>query len=345
MRRMLGLMGGPLDGTYTVQPRHMNVRYPRNLNDNDLSMCDDTFTFPQNVATQVSVFLQRIRLAQICRSAIDARNPGAPEAEVVDYNKVLSLDRLFEHTLSEFPPFLQPDAPIPPGAPRHLSLQRSIIQIGFHSRRARLHRPFLVQETQDDRYQFSRNMCLRSALTVLSISTSLLENSLSARDKNHEPAGQPLTHRLGILIGHLFMACTVLALYAGLSASRTEEPHTSLKIHTELKRACRILARVGEESTVAARLVGSLTGVLRRYHVDGVEDIVDTSNVHCRPIPAASVAEPSIYREGVDHNGAGDMAEDSEIPEVLGIEGDILLGTLWGDYPSILPDPEAWDHI
>lgn len=205
---MLGGMGGPLDGTDAVQPRHMNVNYPRNLNDNDLNICDDPLTFPLNIATQMSVFLQRIRLAEICRSVIDARAPGRVEIDVMDYNQVLALDRLFERALSELPPFLQLDEPIPPNAPRHLSLQRSIIQICFLSRRARLHRPFLLHDTQDQRYRPSLDLCLRSARTVISISLELLENSLetmSTKNKNGGHARQttacseePMTHRLGI---------------------------------------------------------------------------------------------------------------------------------------------------
>ena len=76
---MLSLIGGPLDGTYAVQPRHMNVKYPRNLNDNDLGVVDDATTYPLNVPTQMSCFIQRIRLAELCRAVVDARDPGSPE--------------------------------------------------------------------------------------------------------------------------------------------------------------------------------------------------------------------------------------------------------------------------
>ncbi|KAJ3961582.1 hypothetical protein N0V92_001714 [Colletotrichum tropicale] len=114
---MLGLMGGPTDGTYSVQPRQMNVKYPRNINDDANSLADESIDHPSDTATGISCFLRRIQLAEITRSIIDARTPGAPDAEITDYDQVSQLDRLFADALAELPEFLRPDGPISPDVP------------------------------------------------------------------------------------------------------------------------------------------------------------------------------------------------------------------------------------
>ncbi|KAI8211166.1 putative transcription factor lepB [Colletotrichum sp. SAR 10_76] len=269
---MLGLMGGPTDGTYSVQPRQMNVKYPRNINDDANSLADENIDHPSDTATGISCFLRRIQLAEITRSIIDARTPGAPDAEITDYDQVTQLDRLFADALAELPEFLHPDGPISPSAPPHLHLQRDVVLLGFHSRRARLHRPFLLHDAQDAAYERSRDICLKSARTVLSIAIRLLKGS-----QNREPIraynARAMGRRLGCVIGHMFMACTILALNAGFDTSRDQQrgdapsdeaiTDATAETHAEVARACRALASAGEESAVAARLVRNLACVLR----------------------------------------------------------------------------------
>ncbi|BDD58909.1 hypothetical protein MAP00_004148 [Monascus purpureus] len=335
---MLGFMGGPFDGTYTVQPRHMNVKYPRNLNDNDLNMCDSTFTYPINIPTQMSCFIQRIRLSEICRAIIDSRTPGLPDMEVIEYSQVLALDRLFEDTISELPPFLQLDGPIPPEAPRHLALQRSIIQLGLHSRRARLHRPFLLEETHDPRYQTSRVICLRSARIALSISTRILESSLGLHPAS---PGAPPSHRVGVVIGSMFVACTVLALSAGQSSNggRTaptiEETGLDIDVHAELANACRILAAIGEKSTLAAGLVRSLTGILRQYRVKGVDSVQTLHGSRDADTDAGPV-----------HKENPEMSEGQKPSEAVSSDdAEPGLDQLWDEFMNTMPMIESWDQL
>ncbi|KAK1690589.1 hypothetical protein BDP55DRAFT_753434 [Colletotrichum godetiae] len=277
---MLGLMGGPTDGTYNVQPRQMNVNEPRNINDDEASFSDEAISMPKDTATTMSCFIRRIQLAGIARSVIDARAPGMPDAEITNYERVLELDGLFEDAMADFPPFLRSDGPIPETAPPYLSLQRDVVLLGFLSRRARLHRPFLLHEKQDARYQSSREICLSSARTVLAIATRLLMVS-PTRDPVQPLSSRAIGCRLGCVIGHMFLACTILALHPGCVSSRegladVREPwlvsDASAETHAEVMQACRALAMAGKESMIAAKLVDNLAGVLRRYRVQGVGD-------------------------------------------------------------------------
>lgn len=347
---MLGLTGGPLDGTYAVHPEHMNVNYPRNVNDSDLDRCDDALTYPPDVATQTSVFNQRIRLGEISRAVVDARPSGRPDTEVTDYDSVLKLDRLFTLALAEFPPFLRADdddAPVPVDAPRHLALQRAIIHLGFHSRRARLHRPFLVRDyaRDDDRYQQSRDICLSSARKVLAISMRLLEEGGGG---GGGMGSRPLMRRIGAVIGHTFVACTVLALNAGICAGRggvagtenADDPHTAAERHAELARACRALAAAGKESTVAARMVRSLTDVLRRYRVQGVDDVVVLDSDG-----QAEGAEPAIYGAEAGPSGSPGEMESHEAREPVNSEDDRSVDGLWSEFLNTMPMTDGWDQL
>ncbi|KAI8309677.1 putative transcription factor lepB [Colletotrichum sp. SAR11_59] len=312
---MLGLMGGPTDGTYSVQPRQMNVKYPRNINDDANSLADENVDHPSDTATGISCFLRRIQLAEITRSIIDARTPGAPDAEITDYDQVTQLDRLFADALAELPDFLRPDGPISPGAPPHLHLQRDVVLLGFHSRRARLHRPFLLHDAQDATYERSRDICLKSARTVLSIAIRLLKGS-QKREPIRAYNARAMGRRLGCVIGHMFMACTILALNAGFNTSRDQQrgdapsdgaiTDATAETHAEVAHACRALASAGEESAVAARLVRNLACVLRRYRIQGVDDVEGSDSEHA-PEPGLADIQDGLVAPG-KYLDVGDMA-------------------------------------
>ncbi|GKT45841.1 putative transcription factor sre2 [Colletotrichum spaethianum] len=351
---MLGLMGGPTDGTYNVQPRQMNVKYPRNINDDEASLSDENFTMPPDTVTMLTCFIKRIELAEIARSIIDARTPGVPDAELTDYDKVLELDRLFKDAFSGFPPFLHPDGPIPPNAPQYLALQRDVVLLGFHSRRARLHRPFLLHDKQDAQYRPSREICLQSARAVLSITTALLRASqdrgvVSVLNVNV----RAMSCRLGCVIGHMFMACTILALNAGLDPGRgtpaVEEgrgvPSDAMaKTHAEVADACRALASAGEESAVAEKLVRNLVGVLRRYRIQGMEDVVSSESEHTNASDADSTKNGLDEGTGTNKKAGGSDDNDDVGYSSMFSEDDLGLQGLWGD---MLGDTTAfgWDQL
>ncbi|KAK1973454.1 hypothetical protein LZ30DRAFT_743523 [Colletotrichum cereale] len=285
---MLGLIGRPTNRTYNVQPRQINVRYPHNINDNKASLLDKTFTMPPDTATALSCFIKRIQLAKIARSIIDARVPGVPDAKVINYDKVLKLNSLFENAFADFPSFLRPDGPIPTNTPHYLALQRDVILFSFHSQRARLHRPFLLHNKQDAHYRPSQETCLQSACIVLSIATSLFQASKDEKVASALEA-RAIGCQLGCVISHMFMACTILALNARLDPSqgvpaagegRNLPSSMTAESHAEVAQACRTLASAGEESAVAENLVRNLVTMLRRYRIRVIDDVISSDSEH-----------------------------------------------------------------
>ncbi|OBR05627.1 C6 zinc finger protein [Colletotrichum higginsianum IMI 349063] len=347
---MLGLMGGPTDGTYNVQPRHTNVNLPRNVNDDETSLADEALTLSLSIPTSLTCFLKRLQLAGIARAIIDARGPGAPDADITDYDKILGLDRLFRDALADFPPFLRPDGPIPPTAPRQFALQRDVILLAFHSRRARLHRPSLLHDSQDAQYRLSRDICLQSARTALSVATSILRAASRGGEPGAAGSERAMGCRMGCVIGHMFMACTILALNSGSDAGRAgprdDGSDATTETHAEVARACRDLASVGKESAVARTLVRNLAGVLRRYRVQGVED-VDSET--CRTnSPGGGGDRPSEIGEenmACGRGTGGDISGyDIGYSDTLGDGDDLGLDGLWKD---ILVDTttSGWDQL
>jgi hypothetical protein len=217
----------------------MMVKYPRNINDNDMATFDDSTNAPVNMSTQMSYFLQRIRVGEIVREVLDTSHPGGPDVDITDYNKVCQLDHLFEQAFLDLPPFFQSQHPLPPKKIDTVQLQCVMLQLGLLARRARLHRPFLLQQCPyEPRHQRSRELCLKSTRAVVSLSISILQYSLTMEQAGADaaPAAEQIrpnskkgfsTHRLGIVINHLSTACTVLALHAGANPGPSGTSNTN----------------------------------------------------------------------------------------------------------------------
>ncbi|KAK1756782.1 hypothetical protein QBC47DRAFT_169427 [Echria macrotheca] len=263
---LLAMMGGPFDRTYTVNPRHMAVAYPLNVNTSE-----PTKNCPPETATNMTYFLLRTHLAEACRRVVDALpfQPSSPgQIQDLPYERVVAIRRILESGLEKMPPCFAIGAPIPKDATSPVVLERQIIHLCFNARQAKLFRPFLVprKDNADPRFTEFRELCLRSARTVLQLSSRLLEDSLNLVQGTAHSPYRPLLHRTGTIITHLFVACIILVTDPGSQA-----PAEAEEIRLELARARFVLGRAGERSHMAASLVKKLVGVLEKHRVQAVE--------------------------------------------------------------------------
>lgn len=336
-------MGGPLDGTYSVQPRHMKVRYVRNINDRDLETQDENFEYLDHVPTDMSFLIHRTRLAEICRLALDARTPGAPDEDLLDIESAIYLDGLFDKILGQLPPFFQPGAEIPHDGPRCLELQRDTIMLAIHSRWARMHRRYLLSNHKDPRSRPLRERCLKSARISVSVATKMLDPSHVRLGWAQSAQPIPVTHRMGVVVGHLFMGCTMLALIAGPNpgTAGNGDGTDALEIQEELRQACRALTQSGRNSPIAATLVRDLTGVVRQYSGQGVTDGVEshTSQDGDRPLSVLPEAAPEVDPGMVMMPGV--MGMDETLLDGGGLEQN----GLWTDLLNTMTSTEAWDEL
>lgn len=338
--RLLGFSGGPLDGTYSVQPRHMNVRQMRNINDRELETREEDFEHSENVPTDSSFLIQRTRLAEICRIALDSRTPGAPDDDLVDIDSAIYLDGLFETMLRELPPFFQPGGAIPPNAPRCLEMQRDTVVSAIHSRWARLHRGHLLGKYKDPRSQPLRERCLTSARKAVATGTKMIDPSGAPFGSLDFSQISSHSRRTGVVVGHLFTSCTMLAMVAGTNDGSNDLANIS-DIKEELRQAYRVLTAVGENSSTAASLVRELTGVLRQYSVQGIADGAQAQKARDENrLPHRACSLPLISG-----------SEPASVPNGIGMGETLMQGTaleqndLWTDLLGTITSTEGWDEL
>lgn len=357
-------MNGALDRTYLINPKHMIVKYPRHLNDEDVATFAEDEARPDTQPTEMSIFIQRIRLADTCRRIIDGLPLGIGEIDGLPYEQVEALDQLFERDLTNLLPALTHPDPLPPEAPPRFAFQKKTILLAYHARRARLLRPYLrpgpaLHEPLRDKL---RATCLRSAHAVLQTASAVLQDCLGEPTIVTTPDGsivqkQPSSHRNGCIINHLFMSCIVLATDPTLSldASSTRDAEAEAR-RLELTNTIQLLEKVGKDSVMVTNMLRDLTGILRRPRNQGVGAVADA--VPCEAaLPA--LTSPSFKDAGnctaiasdgnVDpvQNGSFDMnsAMDSK-PEWNLAEADTIdLNEIWDEFIGNIPNAEGWDQL
>jgi hypothetical protein len=259
---MLGLIGGPQGSIYTINPRHMVVNKPRNINDEDLVDGMPTTEQPLCQPTSMSYFLQRIRMAELCRDFIDRIPLSLSRPENVSYSQVLEIDSAFHKYIKEIPPFFRLDGDsleqlshIDARRAPAIIIQRYILNSLVYSLRLKLHLPYLTRCSSDPTYLPSRETCLESARHIIQTERMLEKESLPF----------VLTRlRFSPILQFAFMAVIVplVDMCVNKCAGAEEEARKA-----EMADAFSILQDARDQSAMGANLLDSLMGVLRRYKV------------------------------------------------------------------------------
>ncbi|KIY02593.1 uncharacterized protein Z520_01058 [Fonsecaea multimorphosa CBS 102226] len=270
---LLSLSGGPQEGTYLIQPRHMRVNMPRNVDDEDLHQDSPPIDKPLSEPTIMSYYIQRIKLADICRSVVDVMPLSSLELGTVDYQDVIRLDRKFESFLQELPSFFKVDEynlrasePVLRRYPQ-IQIQRFALGMIGHTRRCKLHQPFLIRRAVQRHYDYSREISLKSARSVIRMKAVLEPNesgNLTARVAKHTG-----------VVYHIFLATIVLVM--DLCFNKAAEGEDDAARKAEVVEACKMLEEAKSQSRMAQEFLGSLMDVLRKHKV----------RLHAAPHPPA----------------------------------------------------------
>ncbi|KAL4758932.1 Zn(II)2Cys6 transcription factor [Aspergillus foveolatus] len=257
---LLSLSGGPNEGVYLLQPRHMNVNYPSNIDDDIIPASGTQYGFPLSIPTSMSAFLCRIRLAELCREVVDTmpslllESPDVSSQEV-DYNLVLDLDARFQNFLNALPIFfkldhrsIQQSLAICRERP-YIAWQRTYLHLGINTRICRLHRPFHLEGFTNPKYAYSRMMCIRTAETVLSLRRSMEDIGGLI---NLNPS------RFWLIVQHVFLAAITLATDVSLKPDAPE----AVPRREEVLAACRMLERSQHESATLKKAIQKNTHTL-----------------------------------------------------------------------------------
>ena len=269
----MALNGGAQEGTYTIHPKHTKVVTPRNVNDKEIG--NENINLPLSEPTSMSYFLQRTRLAELSRSVADYMPLTLSDPETTAYEDVVYLDGKFEKFLGELPVFFRLDdeslersRDIDQKYPQ-IPIQRYMINGGTHTRRYKLHQPYLVRGSHGSHYSYSRDACLRSARAVINVQNHLEGETTQAFASVH--------HRLCAVVHFVFSATMVLVM--DLCFNKIEGQDEQRR--AEVMNACKTLENAREQSTMARRFLESLLEILRKHKIRlpiNSAGLIDTSN-------------------------------------------------------------------
>ena len=259
--RMLAQFSAPLEGSYSVNPRHMAVRRPRNADDDELIDGQEPPDHPMEVPTSVSYFLQRIRLAEVCHSLLDRAQFGVLNPETMDYGQVMEVDAKFQKFMEDLPAFFSIDAAglqdLPANDRRRgqtITAQRFTLNLLLHRQLCKLHLPYLARGTVEPRFAHSREMCLKSARIIIAMDKEL---------KKERFLLVSLRQRMNIVLRSIFIATIALVLDACLSGERD-----NVATGDEVARAWIILEEAKDQSPVASKLLELSMQVLKKHQIN-----------------------------------------------------------------------------
>ncbi|KAF4457256.1 hypothetical protein F53441_820 [Fusarium austroafricanum] len=108
---LMSFSGTSQDGVYTFIPRLMNVLKPRNVDDDILTASGPTPSeLPLSVPTDMTMFLLRVRMAEIAREIVDTIPPIADDTTETNYDVILGLDKKLQDLVNDLPTFCKLDA-------------------------------------------------------------------------------------------------------------------------------------------------------------------------------------------------------------------------------------------
>ncbi|ETS00081.1 hypothetical protein M419DRAFT_101290 [Trichoderma reesei RUT C-30] len=251
----------PQEGFYFIHQNQMAVNKPRNANDEDIMEGVEIIDRPVTEATCISYFVQRIRLAEVCRTLIDRAPLGTPTSETSVYKGILEVDAKLNQFMREAPDFLSLECShldsLPITDPRRspfITAQRYMLNLLLHRQLCKIHLPYLAQGTVDPAYAYSRDVCLRSARVVFEL--------------DHQLQGECLPFfnsrlRLAMVLRSLFLASIALVLNACL----TGDAEDTGEGEDEIAGAWKILHEAQGQFPPAAKLLELSIQILRKYKI------------------------------------------------------------------------------
>ncbi|CAI7567212.1 unnamed protein product [Penicillium pancosmium] len=259
---LAALYGGPNEGVYQTHPQHMTVKKPRNINDADLVDNGYQTEFPLAQPTEMSYFLQRIRMAEIARRTVDESQTVANSSGPGDSTHIMKLDFKLDQFIHDIPFFFNLDnyEDNPESTSAEIFVHAYLLNLVIHTQRCKLHLRYLTSGTnKSTMYATSREICLKSARQLIRAETQL------------ERAQHPfvlIRLRLSAIRYGVFLACIALLMDAYINGSGSLQDEIS---HGNVAEALRILEGARCHSWAAQNLSDSLDQVLAKYRAQNPE--------------------------------------------------------------------------
>jgi hypothetical protein len=203
--------GSPGASVLPVNLRHMSVNKPQHLNDTDLLVDGPWPSQSASESTDMSYFLQRLRLAELSRKIVDHTNANSQQ-QPAHHTNLLAIDVQFEQMINDIPIFLQMrsyQTITDCSGISSLFIQAYMLNSLMHTQRCKLHLTYLTSGGPSNPVCTSScTACLASARELVRAETQLLES--------HHPFARAPLRPLAILYS-AFVASIVLLMVACLN--------------------------------------------------------------------------------------------------------------------------------
>lgn len=244
---------------YFIHPNHVNVRLPKDCTDDEVVLGEDNDPIIGPQPTGMTVFLERVRLAHLCREMADIVPLEINKLTQLPYDHIIALDRRLEEFISSMPFFFKFDAEsrqkskaletIYPTIP----VWRYCITTAAHSRRCKLHQKFLLRQSWDPRYVYSRQACLESARTVVHVYEDIASF--------YSPS--TLVVRMGKAVHFTHLAIAVMVMDLCFNKGEADEA----EIKADVKKALQIFEDARDLCPLLDRYLNSFNEILEKHHV------------------------------------------------------------------------------
>ena len=234
----------------------MNVNKPLNIKDVDLLAVGPQPSLPLSQHTDMSYFLQRIRLAEISRNFVDQITSDPFKRDV----HLMTMDRQLVDMMHETPAFFLLDyygSTFSSEKPNHTFIQAYFLNTLIHTQRCKLHLTSLTRPSASltiSTSPYSRNACLYSARQLVYLEMKLLQS-------RHPFAHRPQRPPAGLY--SIFIATIALLMDACLN--RPDELQAELQQDNDLAKGLQMIADAREDSLAAAKLYESLMQIVGKY--------------------------------------------------------------------------------
>jgi len=286
---------------YFIHPNHVNVRLPQDRSDDELVLSDNELTIGSQ-PTGMTYFLERIRLAHLCREMVDVVPRDTCKLFQMPYEQIIRLDRKLKDFISNLPFFfrLDPESrqkskPLEVIYP-NIPIMRYSITKAAHSRRCKLHQRFLLRQAHNPRYSYSRQACLESARVVLQGYEDLSREDFSSYD---EP-------RMGIAMHYIHLALVVMVMDVCFNKDEIDEAERKAEVQAALEK----FGQAKATSPLLCRYLHSLCNILTKHGV-------------CLPASSTStINHEATFDNAINPNSSDATVEDQMQTNLLEFDTD-----------------------
>ena len=319
---------------YFIHPNHIDVCFPKDCGDNDLILGEANAPVSGPQPTCMTFFLARLRLAHVCREIVDTVPMETSKLKELPYERVIALDGKLQDFMTDLPFFVKLDAesrkktkPLETLYP-FLPVARYCITTEAHSRRCKLHQRFLLRQSADARYAYSRRACLESARAVVQVYIDLRQHDT--------PSNIP--ELMGVCVHYTHLALVVMVMDLCFNKNEADE----VEIKAEVKAALQMFDDTRNLSPLLGCFLSSLSEVLLKHKVQLTDPLNSANNAYTGndligPAPHDTIAtnNPTYYAQlGLEMQDPGVILDNSF---------DDFWQTIMEGEPN--PDSLTWDNL